>query len=187
LAHIAAKNPSTGQSERIMSFLVSLYNGTDFPCVDLAWVGSYMDAGAKRDLAQVFLGCFSDFPDHEIRRAVNVAGGKAADARFLSRCKTAVCFRALANVVTWCLTQGTETKHAAESVRRILLSLKFTPPKGFVPPSLHSLRYVHDDVRDDILLIIDGAANRFFDGNEGETIDSIVASVAGGSAWLNRD
>jgi hypothetical protein len=189
LARIVVKHPGTGQSERIMSFFASLYNGHDFPRVDLSWVSSYMDGDAKRDLAQVFLGCHTEagFSDYKIREALRAAGVEAAAEQLRRRCKPEVCFLALVGVVDWCLamSEDPKDKHSADLVRRIILSLTFSPPKGFVPPTLHSLQYVHDDVRDDVLLIIDGAARGYFNGNEGETIESIAGRVDGGTAWLN--
>jgi hypothetical protein len=183
LARLVCTHTGTGQSERILSWLASLYNGNDYPRVDLAWVAGHTDPNVRIDLACVFLSVGTAFPDSQIREALRAAGGDDAVNRLHNRSNTATAHLTLKHLVEWALENPLES-HTIRKVLQSLTSNQDSPQHTRVSVDLSQLQHVHSKVRPALLSIIDAAANGYFDQNKKATIPSIISKIKGGTTWL---
>lgn len=143
-----------GQSDVVLRWLASIYNGSEAPAVELDEIRR-LDWSLREDLLAVVLGCAQgDFSDVEIRKAFDAAGGQEAVDRLHAVTGNNAQVRALARLVQF--IRGHEGDATAKALRSLLAS---TFGDG-ATCDLGRLTYIDDELRGDAFAVLDALFGR---------------------------
>lgn len=144
----------SGQSDVVLRWLASIYNGSEAPPVELDEIRR-LDWSLREDLLAVVLGCAQgDFSDVEIRKAFDAAGGQEAVDRLHSITCNNAQMRALARLVAF-VRQHKEAS-SGKALHDILVSIV---DKG-ARADLNMLGYMDDVHTADVLTVLDALYGR---------------------------
>jgi len=144
----------SGQSDVVLRWLASIYNGSEAPAVELDEIRR-LDWSLREDLLAVVLGCAQgDFRDVEIRQAFDSAGGQEAVDRLHAVTGNNAQVLALSRLVKFIRShQGEAT---AKGLRSLLASTLADGATG----DLSRLEYIDDALRADAFTVLDALYGR---------------------------
>jgi len=144
----------SGQSDVVLRWLASVYNGSEAPAVELDEIRR-LDWGLREDLLAVVLGCAQgDFSDKEIRYAFDHAGGQEAVDRLHAVTGNKVEVRALARLVQFIRA------HQGDATAKALRSLLASTFGDGATCDLGRLTYIDDELRGDAFAVLDALFGR---------------------------
>jgi len=144
----------SGQSDVVLRWLASIYNGSEAPAVELDEIRR-LDWALREDLLAVVLGCAQgDFSDVEIRKAFAAAGGQEAVDRLHALVGNSAQERALARLVQFI------HDHQGDATAKALRSMLASTFGNVATCDLGRLTYVADEIRADVAAVLDGLFGR---------------------------
>ena len=144
----------SGQSDVVLRWLASIYNGSEAPAVELDEIRR-LDWSLREDLLAVVLGCAQgDFSDVEIRKAFDAAGGQEAVDRLHAVTGNNLQMRALARLVAF--IRKHEGASSAKTLRALLASTLGTGATF----DISWIGLLDDELRADAFAVLDALLGR---------------------------
>lgn len=171
----------SGQSNRLVLILASLYNGSEASPIDLANLTACLDWNLKKDICAVILGKgLEGFADYEIREEFRKAGGEEAVDWLHWHTTGGAARAALTRLVRFCL----DNRHCstAKLLRTALRSLHGSGDKV----DLGAFSRCDNEITDDFVLLLDATIGP----HHQQIVDSDIAEAfekVGGTNWFFDD